>query len=124
MSKVRWMGLDVHADTIAVAVAEDGSEVRSAGVIPNRPEAVRRLVKRVGGPCGLRVCYEAGPTGYVLYWQLAELGVGCEVVAPASPSSTSKRSGIRQRNRSGRGHTERSILDFPMRRASGLDPRH
>jgi len=28
------------------------------------------------------VCYEAGPTGYVLYWQLTELGVHCEVVAP------------------------------------------
>jgi transposase len=30
----------------------------------------------------LRACYEAGPTGYVLYWQLAELGVACEVIAP------------------------------------------
>lgn len=31
----------------------------------------------------LRVCYEAGPTGYALYWQLAALGVGCEVIAPS-----------------------------------------
>ena len=30
----------------------------------------------------LRVCYEAGPTGYVLYWQLTRLGVHCDVVAP------------------------------------------
>ena len=30
----------------------------------------------------LRACYEAGPTGYVLYWQLAELGVECAVIAP------------------------------------------
>jgi transposase len=30
----------------------------------------------------LRACYEAGPTGYVLYWQLTELGVECAVVAP------------------------------------------
>lgn len=30
----------------------------------------------------LRACYEAGPTGYVLYWQWVELGVGCEVIAP------------------------------------------
>jgi transposase len=28
------------------------------------------------------VCYEAGPCGYVLYWQLMALGVACEVVAP------------------------------------------
>ena len=30
----------------------------------------------------LRACYEAGPTGYVLYWQLTQLGVECEVIAP------------------------------------------
>ncbi len=35
------------------------------------------------GPAeSLRVCYEAGPTGYGLYWQLTQLGVRCEVVAP------------------------------------------
>src|SRR5439155_119405 len=30
----------------------------------------------------LRVCYEAGPTGYVLYRQLTALGVPCAVIAP------------------------------------------
>lgn len=82
MSKVRWVGLDVHAETIAMAVAEERGEVREVGVIPNRPDAVRRMVKQLGGPAELRVCYEAGPTGYVLYWQLTALGVACEVVAP------------------------------------------
>jgi transposase len=65
-----------------VAVAEAGVEVRSLGTIPNRAESVRRLADKLGKPASLRVCYEAGPTGYVLYWQLAELGVHCEVVAP------------------------------------------
>ncbi|HTP26160.1 MAG TPA: IS110 family transposase [Anaeromyxobacteraceae bacterium] len=82
MKSVRFVGLDVHAGTIAVAVAEPSGEVRSLGVIPNRPEAVRRLVKKLGPVERLRVCYEAGPTGYVLYWQLTEMGVKCEVVAP------------------------------------------
>lgn len=81
MKNVRFVGLDVHAETIAVAVAE-GSEVRSLGLIPNRTESVSRLVRKLGKPEQLRVCYEAGPTGYVLYWQLSELGVKCEVVAP------------------------------------------
>jgi len=82
MSNLRFIGLDVHAETIAVAVAELGGEVRSLGVIPNRSEAIRKLVKKVGPAAQLRVCYEAGPTGYVVYWQLSELGVKCEVVAP------------------------------------------
>lgn len=78
----RYVGLDVHAATIAAAVAEPGGEVRSLGVIPNRPEAVRRLMKRLGGAAELRVCYEAGPLGYVLYWQLTGMGIACEVIAP------------------------------------------
>ncbi len=82
MSNVRFIGLDVHAETIAVAVAEADGEVRSLGVIPNRPESIRRLVKKLGPTAQLRVCYEAGPTGYVVYWQLSALGVSCEVVAP------------------------------------------
>ena len=82
MKKVWFVGLDVHADTIAVAVAEPGGTVRSMGVIPNRPESIRRLVKQLGSAEQLHACYEAGPTGYVLYWQLTALGVRCEVVAP------------------------------------------
>lgn len=83
MSKVRFVGLDVHADTIAVAVAEQAGEVRSFGVIPNRAESVRKMISKLGGPEGLKCCYEAGPTGYVLYWQLTQLGVACEVIAPS-----------------------------------------
>jgi transposase len=82
MSNVRFIGLDVHAETIAVAVAEPNGEVRSLGIIPNRSASIGKLVKRLGAPEQLRVCYEAGPTGYVVYWQLTGLGVRCEVVAP------------------------------------------
>jgi transposase len=83
MSKLRFVGLDVHADTIAVAVAEAGGEVRSLGSIPNRLESVRKLIGKLAPIGTLKCCYEAGPTGYVLYWQLTQLGVACEVVAPS-----------------------------------------
>jgi len=82
MSKIRFVGLDVHADTIAVAVAEPDGEVRSLGIVPNRPQSVRKLVAKLGPAQQLKACYEAGPTGYGLYWQLTELKVACEVVAP------------------------------------------
>lgn len=80
--KVRFLGLDVHAETIAVAIAEPDGEVRSQGVIPNRSESIRKLIRKLGPAEHLRACYEAGPTGYVLYWQLSQLGVECEVIAP------------------------------------------
>jgi len=42
--KLRFLGLDVHAETIAVAVAEPEGEVRSLGTIPNRAESIRKLI--------------------------------------------------------------------------------
>lgn len=83
MSKIRFVGLDVHADTITVAVAEPDGEVRSLGAIPNRLESIRKMVAKLGLVKNLKACYEAGPTGYVLYWQLTTLGVSCEVIAPS-----------------------------------------
>jgi transposase len=82
-SITRFIGMDVHAATIAVAVAEKGGEVRSLGTVPNRPDSIRKLLRRLGSPEQLHACYEAGCCGYVLYWQLAELGIRCDVVAPS-----------------------------------------
>ncbi|MFQ5344057.1 MAG: IS110 family transposase [Anaerolineae bacterium] len=81
---ITFVGLDVHKETIAVAVADGGSSAaRSIGTIPNRPEAVLALVRRLGRARGLRACYEAGPCGYTLQRQLTRLGVDCVVVAPS-----------------------------------------
>jgi transposase len=81
--KLRFLGLDVHAETIAVAVAEPNGELRSLGTIANREDSIRKFIKKLGSPEQLRACYEAGPTGFVLYWQLTQLGVDCAVVAPS-----------------------------------------
>jgi transposase len=82
---IRFVGLDQHATTIAVAVAESGrgGEVRSLGTIANRPEAIRKLVAKLGSPETLRFCYEAGPCDYGLYRQIRSLGHACIVVAPS-----------------------------------------
>jgi transposase len=81
-SLTRFVAFDVHAETVAVAVAEPDGSIKALGIHPNRLESIRKVVKRLGPPERLRACYEAGPCGYVLYWQLAELGVRCDVIAP------------------------------------------
>lgn len=83
MSIVRFLSFDNHADTLVPAIAEPDGEVRHLPTIPNRFECLRKMVQNLGPAEQLRACYEAGPTGYVLYWQLAALGVKCEVVAPS-----------------------------------------
>jgi transposase len=81
---IRYLGLDVHKETIAVAVADSGqTAARSYGTINHRPEAVAKLIRKLGPVENLRCCYEAGPTGYGLYRQLVRLGVACIVVAPS-----------------------------------------
>lgn len=79
-----FVGLDVHKETIAVAVAAaGGGEPRSLGTIPNAPASVGKLIRKLGAPATLRCCYEAGPCGYGLQRQLTELGADCTVVAPS-----------------------------------------
>ncbi len=75
--KLRFLGLDVHAETIAVAIAEPDGEVRSPGTIPNRGESIRKMIKKLGSAEKLRVCYEAGTDG--LRRVLATGGAGCAV---------------------------------------------
>lgn len=81
-----YIGLDVHKETIAVAVAAPGrGEPWYQGEIANTPKALTKLVRRLAGETHgeqLLFCYEAGPCGYGIYRQLLALGQGCEVVAP------------------------------------------
>src|SRR3954463_10613253 len=57
--------------------------VHPVGIIPNRLESIRKAMAKLGPAKQLKACYEAGPTGYVLYWQLTQLGVSRDVVAPS-----------------------------------------
>ncbi len=94
---IRVVGLDDSKETIQVPIAEAGSqgEVRQYGAIPNTPEALRKLVRRLGRPKDLHFVYEAGPCGYGSYRELRALGANCVV---AAPSRTPRRPGDRIKN--------------------------
>jgi transposase len=91
MNECTHIGLDVHKDTIAVAVLRPGTTDVDERVIPNTPEAIRRLLAR-HDPTATHLCYEAGPTGYDTHRLVAALGYGCDVIAP---SLIPRRSGSR-----------------------------
>lgn len=82
-----YIGMDVHKETIAVAVAPAGRQAPvSRGEIANKPKTVAKLVDRLTREfegAVLLFCYEAGPCGYGLYRQLLGLGHDCQVVAPS-----------------------------------------
>ncbi|NGM84798.1 IS110 family transposase [Paenibacillus sp. 7124] len=81
---IKYVGMDVSKESIAIAIAESGrEEPRFWGTIPHKPEAVRKWLKQVGGNENLEVCYEAGPTGYELFRWLTGMGITCIVVAPS-----------------------------------------
>ena len=79
----KYIGLDVHKETIAVAIAEaSGGEVRYFGEIRNTPEAIRKLCEKIKPATGgLFFCYESGPCGFGIHRQLLDLGWDCLVAA-------------------------------------------
>ena len=82
-----YVGLDVHKETIAVAIARPGrEEPEYRGEIAHTRKAVEKLVERLSKEFGAALmlfCYEAGPCGYGLHRQILGLGHDCEVVAPS-----------------------------------------
>jgi transposase len=84
MSKVRFIGLDVHKDSIVIAVADWGrAEAKEWGRIPHDWPKLRRRLREFGRDgWELKICYEAGPTGYELHRRITQAGYECQVVAP------------------------------------------
>jgi transposase len=79
----RFVGLDVHKETIAVAVADGSLPAKILSTIPNDLATLLKTLRRLGPPELIVCCYEAGPTGYGLHRQLKAAGYTCQVVAPS-----------------------------------------
>jgi len=82
-----YIGIDVHKDTIVVAVALPGRHNASYRCkICNTPKAVDRLLNQMSKEFDGEVLlwgYEAGPCGHGLYRQITAFGHDCQIVAPS-----------------------------------------
>ncbi len=87
-------GLDVHQDSITACIFNSSTgEILSQEQLKNQPVSIGKFIKRIRARFGEpRCCYEASSCGFVLYRQLREFGVECDVIAP---SSIPRRSGDR-----------------------------
>ena len=85
-SNILFVGMDVHKDSIEIALAEDGigGEVRRYGTISGTRDAFKKTLRKLTAKGhSLHFCYEAGPTGYELYRYIIGQGHICTVVAPS-----------------------------------------
>ena len=84
-SVTHYIGLDVHKDTIAIAVAKANSRAQPTfiGTTQYSAKQIRKALSKVGTPSTMRLCHEAGPCGYGLARELHALGIDCDVIAPS-----------------------------------------
>jgi transposase len=80
---ISYVGVDVHSVGIVLSELRGDASKAEVREIPNDPKVIRKTFRRLAGEAELRCCYEAGPCGYELYRQLTEMGIACEVIAPA-----------------------------------------
>lgn len=79
----RFVGLDVHRDSIAIAVAPSQGPVELVTELPNHLPKLKKFFERLSASGPIKTCYEAGGCGYVLQRAMASWGIACEVIAPS-----------------------------------------
>ena len=81
---IRYVGLDVHKESITIAVADQGQEnARLLATVPSDSNILLKRLHKISSTGDLQCCYEAGPGGYSLYRALSSAGIDCRVIAPS-----------------------------------------
>jgi transposase len=80
-----YVGLDIHKDSIAIAIADAGRAApRFVGTInPSPSELCKALRRQRCSPANTLLVYEAGPCGYGWVRYLRKQHWCCEVIAPS-----------------------------------------
>lgn len=82
-NSVVHVGMDVHKETVAIAVLKPTDSRPSSCVVRrNDRNEIRQYFAGLKKQGELHCCYEAGPSGFAMHHLLAEMGIECMVVAP------------------------------------------
>ena len=98
VESIKYIGLDVHKNSIAIAIADIGreNEPRFWGQIENNLDQLNKVLQKIACDGSELSCvYEAGPCGYTIYRYLTGNGIDCSVTAP---SKIPRKSGDRIKN--------------------------
>lgn len=92
MKTLAYVGLDVHKDSITLALLKfNSTECEQTKKLPNKLGALKKILSELSKTYDLRICYEAGCTGFKLYRELNKANYSCTVIAPTSLPRNSKR---------------------------------
>ena len=95
---IKYVGLDVHKDSIVISIADSGreNEPRYWGRIDSNTDQLDKVLRKlISDGSELSCVYEAGPCGYTIYRHLEGNGINCSVIAP---SKIPRQSGDRIKN--------------------------
>jgi len=84
-TEITYIGIDAHKKDHKVCILYPGDEKGKEVTINNHRSEIKRLMKKIKkqAPGEVRVCYEAGPCGFILQRQIEEEGVSCVMIAPS-----------------------------------------
>lgn len=84
MSEIIYCGMDVHKDTVMVAVLEESAQEPTKVVrLLHDERKLKRFFARLAEGGEIRACYEASGAGFVLARQMRKWGHACEIIAPS-----------------------------------------
>lgn len=108
MKSIIDIGMDVHKKTYSLcAVLKESGEVLSETKIPADPDLIIKFIDNaksiINQPdADIKAGYEAGCLGYSLYWQLAERGIDCDILAPSTMQRSAKNKVLKNDRRDAR----------------------
>ena len=93
MNKIKYVGLEVHKETISIAVITGNNHSPDfEKTIPNNNKQIMNLFKKLGDSKNIISSYDAGCTGFGLQRMLDKSGITCYIAAPGQiPRKSSER---------------------------------